>query len=142
VNEPVTPPILQTIGPRLGQLRQAIVAATGAPRANPQETEAKADGPAAEPAAADAPIDSPPSGPQPARGTAGTNRGNPIGTGPANPTGTSTNAVPVPDSDASRPGDMIEALDVGSRPVFSPSFAVDGSAIFFDQDNAAGGSAL
>ena len=137
VNEPVKPPILQTIGPQLDRLREAVMAATGVRREDPQETGAKTDAPAAEAAASNAPVDFPPvdfppSGPQPTRGTAGANDA------------PSDNAVlpPTPGAEASRPGDMIEALDVSSRPVFSPSFAVDGSAIFFDQDNAAGGSAL
>lgn len=40
------------------------------------------------------------------------------------------------------PGQLVVALDVGQRPVFSPSFASDGTAIFFNQDDEAGGSAL
>ena len=172
VNEPVKPPILQTIGPKLDRLRQAVMAATGARREDPQETGREDGRPAAEAAASNTPvdfppIDFPPSGPQPTRGTAG-HLGHPIGTSPgnsdanaagsdgANPASSNAaatrandapaanNAVPAPTpgADASRPGDMIEALDVSNHPVFSPLFAVDDSAIFFDQDNAGGGSAL
>jgi TolB protein len=37
---------------------------------------------------------------------------------------------------------MVQALDLGNQPVFSPSFAADGSAVFFDEQNEAGASAL
>ena len=33
---------------------------------------------------------------------------------------------------------MVQELDAGRRPVFSPSFAFDGSAVFFHQDTAKG----
>ena len=71
----------------------------------------------------------------------------PDGQAPRGTTGTTTavegDQPPAPLlPDPGRAGEMVEALDVGNRPVFSPSFAADGSAVFFDQNDAAGGSAL
>lgn len=62
--------------------------------------------------------------------------------------GSSTSGVAAPGaegaapSDSSLPGQLVVALDVGQKPVFSPSFASDGSALFFDEDKGAAGSAL
>jgi len=43
--------------------------------------------------------------------------------------------------EADHEGRVVQALDAGRRPIFSPSFAFDGSAVFFHQDTAGGGSA-
>jgi len=46
------------------------------------------------------------------------------------------------EAEINRDGRLVQALDAGRRPVFSPSFAFDGSAVFFHQDTAEGSAGL
>ncbi len=53
-----------------------------------------------------------------------------------------TTASAGAEAEVNRDGRIVLALDAGRRPVFSPSFAFDGSAVFFHQDTAGGSAGL
>jgi len=77
--------------------------------------------------------------PEPAAGSAGTAG---EAAPPTVPAGSETSATSAGgEVEVDHEGRVVQALDAGRRPIFSPSFAFDGSAVFFHQDTAGGGSA-
>jgi hypothetical protein len=141
-------PLLDAIGPSLARLRDfAVESVTGRAARGENETRGTAG------SGASGTGEAAKGGDRPAgNGESREASGVPAAAAPP-PGGGSASAPPVvapsppalPPAAAAgpvRPGELVEAVDVGNRPVFSPSFAAGGSAIFLDPSGPADAAPL